>query len=150
DKENRALQDRLRAQHTTSKRALLPLDEARDKRWALGFNDLPAPPFTGARVIEPKLSELREYVDWTFFFHAWELKGKYPAILDNPSSGAAARELFEHAQELLDEIQAKGWLRAAGVYGFWPGRADGDDIALDNGVRFPMLRQQVDHGDDKP
>src|SRR5207248_2061072 len=55
-----------------------------------------------------------------------------------------------HAQELLDEIQANRWLQARGVYGFWPARADGDDVALDNGVRFPMLRQQVDHGDDKP
>jgi 5-methyltetrahydrofolate--homocysteine methyltransferase len=150
DKSNRALQDKLRAQHTAVKRTLLPLDEARDKRWALGFNDLPTPPFTGTRVIEPKLSELREYIDWTFFFHAWELKGKYPAILDSPSHGAAARELFAHAEELLDEIQAKGWLRAKGVYGFWPARAEGDDIVLDDGVRLPMLRQQVDHGDEKP
>jgi 5-methyltetrahydrofolate--homocysteine methyltransferase len=93
---------------------------------------------------------LREYIDWTFFFHAWELKGKYPAILDSPSHGAAARELFSHAEELLDEIQTKGWLRAKGVYGYWPARAEGDDIVLDRGVRFPMLRQQVDHGDDKP
>jgi 5-methyltetrahydrofolate--homocysteine methyltransferase len=150
DKSNRALQEKLRAQHTTTKRTLLPLDEARDKRWALGFNDLPKPPFTGTRVIEPKLSELREYIDWTFFFHAWELKGKFPAILESPSHGAAARELFGHAEELLEEIEAKGWLRAKGVYGFWPARAEGDDIALDNGVRLPMLRQQVDHGDEKP
>jgi 5-methyltetrahydrofolate--homocysteine methyltransferase len=150
DKANRTLQDKLRAQHTTAKRALLPLDESRDKRWALGFNDLPTPPFTGTRVIEPKLSELREFIDWTFFFHAWELKGKFPAILESPSHGAAARELFGHAKELLDEIEAKGWLRAKGVYGFWGARADGDDIVLDNGVRLPMLRQQVDHGDEKP
>ena len=150
DKANRTLQDKLRAQHTTARRALLPLDEARDKRWALGFNDLPTPPFTGTRVIEPTLTELREYIDWTFFFHAWELKGKFPAILESPSHGAAARELFGHAKELLDEIEAKQWLRAKGVYGFWGARADGDDIVLDNGVRLPMLRQQVDHGDDKP
>jgi 5-methyltetrahydrofolate--homocysteine methyltransferase len=150
DRANRTLQDKLRAQHTTTKRSLLPLDEARDKRWALGFNDLPAPPFTGTRVIEPTLSELREFIDWTFFFHAWELKGKFPAILESPSHGAAARELFGHARELLDEIEAKQWLRAKGVYGFWGARADGDDIVLDNGVRLPMLRQQVDHGDDKP
>src|SRR5207247_2947542 len=76
--------------------------------------------------------------------------GKRPPTLGSPSQGAAARELFGHAQELLDEIQAMRWLQARGVYGFWPARADGDDIALDNGVRFPMLRQQVDHGDDKP
>ena len=150
DKDNRALQDKLRAQHSTTRRKLLPLDEARDKRWALGFDDLPKPPFTGTRVIEPKLSALREYIDWTFFFHAWELKGKFPAILESPSHGAAARELFGHAEELLDEIQAKGWLRARGVYGFWGARAEGDDIVLDNGVRLPMLRQQVDHGNDKP
>jgi 5-methyltetrahydrofolate--homocysteine methyltransferase len=150
DKANRTLQDKLRAQHTTAKRALLPLDESRDKRWALGFNDLPTPPFTGTRVIEPKLSELHEFIDWTFFFHAWELKGKFPAILESPSHGAAARELFGHAKELLDEIEANSWLRAKGVYGFWGARADGDDIVLDNGVRLPMLRQQVDHGDEKP
>jgi 5-methyltetrahydrofolate--homocysteine methyltransferase len=150
DKANRTLQDKLRAQHATAKRSLLPLDEARDKRLALGFNDLPTPPFTGTRVIEPSLSELRDYIDWTFFFHAWELKGKFPAILESPSHGAAARELFGHAKELLDEIEAKGWLRAKGVYGFWGAHAEGDDIVLDNGVRLPMLRQQVDHGDDKP
>jgi 5-methyltetrahydrofolate--homocysteine methyltransferase len=61
-----------------------------------------------------------------------------------------ARELFEHANELLDEIQSKRWLEAKGVYGFWPAHAEADDILLENGVRFPMLRQQVDHGDDKP
>jgi len=150
DKANRALQDKLRAQHTTQKRTLLPLDEARDRRWALGFDDLPTPPFTGTKVIEPTLLELREYIDWTFFFHAWELKGKFPAILESPSHGAAARELFAHAEELLAEIQAKGWLSAKGVYGFWAARAEGDDIVLDNAVRLPMLRQQVDHGDEKP
>jgi 5-methyltetrahydrofolate--homocysteine methyltransferase len=150
DRDNRALQDKLRAQHTTSRRALLTLDAAREQRLRLGFDDLPAPPFTGTRVAEPQLSVLRAYIDWTFFFHAWELKGKFPAILESPSHGAAARELFGHAEELLDEIQAKGWLRARGVFGYWPALTQGDDIVLENGVRFPMLRQQVDHGDDKP
>jgi len=150
ESENAALQEKLRAQHTSSRRPLLTLAESRARRLLLPFGELPQPPFVGRKVIEPELAQLREYVDWTFFFHAWELKGKYPAILDSPSQGAAARELFGHAQELLDEIQANRWLQARGVYGFWPARADGDDIALDNGVRFPMLRQQVDHGDDKP
>src|SRR3989449_1344899 len=150
ERDNFALQEKLRSQHATSRRPLLTLGDARNKKLRLPFDGIPNPPFTGRKVIEPSIAELREYVDWTFFFHAWELKGKYPAILDNPSQGAAARELFGHAQELLDEIQTKGWLRARGVYGFWPARADGDDLALDNGVRFPMLRQQVDHGDDKP
>jgi 5-methyltetrahydrofolate--homocysteine methyltransferase len=150
ERDNFALQEKLRAQHSSSRRPLLTLGEARDKRLRLPFVDLPKPPFTGRKTIEPSLAELREYIDWTFFFHAWELKGKFPAILDSPSHGAAARELFGHAQELLDEIEKHSWLQARGVYGFWPSRADGDDIALDNGVRFPMLRQQVDHGDDKP
>jgi 5-methyltetrahydrofolate--homocysteine methyltransferase len=150
DRDNRTLQEKLRAQHSQSRRALLTLDEARSKRLRLTFANLPKPPFVGTKVIEPKISQLREYIDWTFFFHAWELKGKFPAILDNPSHGAAARELFGHANEMLDEIERKSWLRAKGVYGFWKACADGDDIVLENGVRFPMLRQQVDHGDDKP
>src|SRR5439155_923656 len=114
------------------------------------FDDLPTPPFVGTQVIEPRISELRAYIDWTFFFHAWELKGKFPAILESPSHGAVARELFGHAEEMLDEIEANDWLRAKGVYGFWPATTEGDDIVLENGARFPMLRQQVDHGDDKP
>ncbi len=150
EQDNYALQEKLRAQHSSARRPLLSLSDARAKRLRVPFDDVPKPPFTGRKVIEPRIAELRQYIDWTFFFHAWELKGKYPAILDSPSHGPAARELFEHATELLDEIQAKGWLRARGVYGFWPARADGDDIALENGVRFPMLRQQVDHGNDKP
>jgi 5-methyltetrahydrofolate--homocysteine methyltransferase len=150
DRDNQALQEKLRTQHTATRRALLTLEDARAKRQRLAFDNLPKPPFVGTKVIEPKLSLLREYIDWTFFFTAWELKGKFPAILDSPSHGAVARELFEHANELLDEIVAKGWLQAKGVYGFWPVRAEGDDIILDNGVRFPMLRQQVDHGDSKP
>jgi 5-methyltetrahydrofolate--homocysteine methyltransferase len=150
DRDNRANQEKLRSQHSAARRELIPLDAARDHRWRLQFDDLPRPPFTGVRTVEPSISTLREYIDWTFFFHAWELKGKFPAILDSPSHGAAARELFSHAEELLDEIQTKGWLAARGVYGYWPAHADGDDIVLDNGVRFPMLRQQVEHGDDKP
>ena len=93
---------------------------------------------------------LREYVDWTFFFHAWELKGRFPKILDDPVVGAAARDLYENANELLDEIVAGELLQARGVYGFWPAVAEGDDVVLANGVRFPMLRQQADHQDSRP
>jgi 5-methyltetrahydrofolate--homocysteine methyltransferase len=150
DRDNQALQEKLRTQHSATRRALLTLDDARAKRQRLAFDDLPKPPFAGTKVIEPPIATLREYIDWTFFFTAWELKGKFPAILDSPSHGAVARELFEHAKELLDEIEAKKWLQAKGVYGFWPARAEGDDVILENGVRFPMLRQQVDHGDSKP
>ncbi len=150
DRDNRVLQEKLRAQHTSSRRELLPIARARSQRAKLEFDDLPQPPFTGRRVVEPTIKELREYIDWTFFFHAWELKGKFPAILESPSYGVAARELFSHAEELLDEIQSRGWLKAKGVYGFWPAHSEGDDIALDGVTSFPMLRQQVEHGDDKP
>ncbi len=97
-------------------------------------------------MIAPDLRELRELIDWQFFFAAWELKGKYPAILDQP----AARELFDDGLALLDEIIAGGLLQARGVYGFWPAHADGDDIAIDRGPRFPMLRQQAARSDTRP
>jgi hypothetical protein len=102
--------------------------------------------------VEPPLTELRPLIDWTFFFTAWELKGRYPQILDHPQQGEAARELFENGNELLDAIIADGSIQARGVYGFWPAQAEGDDIVLADGSVFPMLRQQVDHGadDDRP
>jgi 5-methyltetrahydrofolate--homocysteine methyltransferase len=151
DRANRELQAELRVQHEGKmRRALLSLDASREARLRLPFDDLTAPSFTGVRVVEPELALLRGYVDWTFFFHAWELRGRFPAILDHPEMGAAARELYANALTLLDEIERDGLLRARGVYGFWPARAEGDDIVLADGRRFPMLRQQVDHGDERP
>jgi 5-methyltetrahydrofolate--homocysteine methyltransferase len=85
-------------------------------------------------------------IDWTFLFLAWELKGKYPAILEQP----VARELFDDANALLDQIIAAGSLRAEGVYGFWPARSVGDDILLDGAPDFPMLRQQTQKPDGRP
>ena len=93
---------------------------------------------------------LRDYIDWTFFFHAWELKGRYPAILDDPEKGEVARDLLATANELLDEIAAGGLLQARGVYGFWPAVAEGDDVVLEGGIRLAMLRQQGDHADSRP
>jgi 5-methyltetrahydrofolate--homocysteine methyltransferase len=84
-------------------------------------------------------------IDWQFFFLAWELKGKYPAILDQP----AARELFEEGNALLDEIIEGGHFQAHGAYGFWPAHCDGDDIVLDH-ARFPMLRQQTAKPEGRP
>src|SRR5262249_3748233 len=107
-------------------------------------------PPPGRRGSEPPLAVLGGYIDCPFSFHAWALRGRFPGILSHSELGPAARELYENAQTLLDEIVANGWLRARGVFGFWPARACGDDLVLDNGVRFPMLRQQVDHGDDRP
>jgi 5-methyltetrahydrofolate--homocysteine methyltransferase len=146
DLENRAEQDRLRDLHAEKERKpLLPLAQARDNRIRVDFDDLPVPEFTGRRVVEPELATLREYVDWQFFFHAWELKGKFPAILDQP----AARELYDDAQRLLDRIVDERLLTARGVYGFWPASAEGDDVVLDD-MRFCFLRQQTDYGDSRP
>ena len=153
DHDNRVEQDRLRALYAEKEQQpLLPYRVAVERRTPIVWRkeDLAAPSFTGTRVVEPGLDYLRPYIDWTFFFTAWELKGRYPAILDHPQHGAAARELFENANELLDRIVADGSLASRGVYGFWPATAEGDDIVLANGVRFPLLRQQADHGDSRP
>jgi 5-methyltetrahydrofolate--homocysteine methyltransferase len=152
DAENRADQDRLRALHAEKgRKPLLSLREARTRRTPIDWHedDLASAPFTGARVVDEDLATLREYIDWTFFFHAWELKGRYPAIFDHPEKGEVARDLFLNANELLDEVVAASSLQARGVYGFWPAVAEGDDVALD-GARFPMLRQQADHADSRP
>jgi 5-methyltetrahydrofolate--homocysteine methyltransferase len=147
DVENRADQERLRELHAEKERKpLLPLAQARENRHRVSFDDLPVPEFTGRRFVEPDLATLREYVDWQFFFHAWELKGKYPAILEQP----AARELFDDAQRLLDRIVEERLLTARGVFGFWPASSDGDDVLLDEGTRFCFLRQQSDYGDSRP
>jgi 5-methyltetrahydrofolate--homocysteine methyltransferase len=153
DAENRADQDRLRALHAEKgRKPLLPLREARLRRTPIEWqaDDLAPPPFVGARLVEEDVATLRGYVDWTFFFHAWELKGRYPAILDDPEKGTVARDLLANANELLDEIVAAGSLRPQGAYGFWPAFADGDDVVLDGGTRFSMLRQQADHADSRP
>jgi 5-methyltetrahydrofolate--homocysteine methyltransferase len=146
DDENRVLQERLRVQHAEKqRRPLLSLQAARANRHVVPFDDLPDPPFTGARDVEPEIAELVGYIDWQFFFHAWDLKGKFPAILDNP----AARELYEDARALLADIAGNTLLHARGVYGFWPAYADGDDVVIDS-TRFCFLRQQADHADGRP
>ncbi|MFY1698489.1 MULTISPECIES: methionine synthase [unclassified Solwaraspora] len=143
DTDNRADQERLREQHTNRRQPLLTLAQARANRETVSFDDLPVPAFTGVRYVEPTLDELRPMIDWQFLFLAWELKGKYPAILEQP----VARELFDDANTMLDQIIADGSLRAHGAYGFWPAHSDGDDLVLgaDSGqsVRLPMLRQQT-------
>jgi 5-methyltetrahydrofolate--homocysteine methyltransferase len=147
DQANRQEQNRLRdAYAEKERRPLLPLRAARANGEQLEFDELATPAFTGPRVVEPSLAELRELIDWQFFFHAWELKGKFPAILEQP----AARELYDDATEQLDELVRDGLLHARGVYGFWPASREGDDVVLGNGVRFPMLRQQAAWGDSRP
>jgi 5-methyltetrahydrofolate--homocysteine methyltransferase len=147
EQENAELQDRLRDQHAErDRKPLLPIEEARANRELVDFSDLPVPEFTGTRVVEPDLETLCRYIDWQFFFHAWELKGKFPAILDRPE----AHELYDDAQALLAEIVNGKLLEPRGTYGFFPARSEGDDIVLADGTRLCMLRQQSAYGDSRP
>ena len=153
DAKNRASQERLRMAHgSRERRPLIPYEEARTRRfssddWAAA---VAVPEFTGRRIVdEVSLAELAEYIDWTFFFTAWELKGRFPAILESSRYGAAARELYDDGRELLQRIIAGKLLTPRAVYGFWPANSEGDDITLYESpdrqielARFPMLRQQ--------
>ncbi|MFN8065379.1 MAG: methionine synthase [Vicinamibacterales bacterium] len=157
---NRGLQEQLRVQHAARKeRPLLPYDAALKNRLAIDWpsESLPTPAFLGRRSIEVPLEELVPYIDWTFFFTAWDLKGRFPAILDHPEYGGAARELYDNARTLLDRIVRERLLTARGVYGFWPAASEGDDLVLfvdeqrtGEQLRFNMLRQQEMMPDGKP
>ncbi|MCA9522470.1 MAG: methionine synthase, partial [Myxococcales bacterium] len=104
-----------------------------------------------------ELGSLRSYIDWTPFFHVWELKGKYPSIFDNPDFGDAARELYDNAQLILDRIIDEKLLQAHALFGFFPANSDGDDVIVYSDdtrtrewLRFYMLRQQIAKASDKP
>jgi 5-methyltetrahydrofolate--homocysteine methyltransferase len=157
----RAEQQELRELHASKlKKPLVPLALARKNRARTMFRreDVPAPAFLGRRELrDVPLAEIARYIDWTFFFTAWDLPGRFPQILDHPKYGAAARDLYAAGKKLLDEIIAGKLLQANGVYGFWPAASDGDDIVLYTDetrgtelARFPMLRQQMAHPDEKP
>ncbi len=134
------------------KRPLLPFAEANARKPAMEWkaSDVATPSFLGRRVIENQaLEELVPYIDWTFFFTAWELRGKFPTIFEHPKYGAAARELFADGKKKLDELVQGKLIRASAVYGFWPAASEGNDIVLFTDesrsrelLRFPMLRQQ--------
>ncbi len=158
---NREAQQRLRDRHGARKqKRLLPWAEARANptpiEWRVGAQ--PEPTFTGTRVLDDvRLEDLVSYIDWTLFFSTWELKGRFPAILDHPTYGAAARELYDHGRALLDRIVAERLLTPKGVYGFWPAACTGDDMVLYEGgpdgpvaATFPMLRQQEAQPDGRP
>ncbi len=153
DRKNRASQERLRLAHQSrTERPLIPLADARARRAKLDFSpeNLATPEFTGLRVIDDApLAEIESFIDWTFFFTAWELKGRFPAVLNHPTQGPAARELYENGKALLRKLVDGRELRARGAYGLWPANSIGDDLVLwsDSSrklevARFPMLRQQ--------
>ena len=137
----------------------LPLARARANPHRIDWAayDPPAPSFLGTRVFQDwDLADLARYIDWTPFFQTWELKGRYPKILEDEKQGEAARQLFEDAQAMLGQIIDETWFAPKAVVGFWPANAVGDDIALFGDERrmgeigaFRMLRQQLPRRDGK-
>jgi 5-methyltetrahydrofolate--homocysteine methyltransferase len=132
----------------------LSLEDARANALKLDWSGTyrpQTPSFLGVRTIQDySLAELRDYIDWSPFFATWELTGKYPAILDDPKYGPAARDLFADAQAMLEGIVGEGSLRASAALGFWPANAEGDDILLYDDERrtapvavLHTLRQQL-------
>ena len=151
----RADYDRIRQAHQErGSKALVSLEAARAHRlpteWATA--DLPVPAFTGVRTIDRmSLRELVPFIDWTPFFHTWELRGRYPGILEDPTVGPKAKELLADAEALLAEIIRDDLLTARGVYGFFPANSVGDDIELYRDLdrqelvtTFHTLRQQME------
>ena len=124
--------ERVREKHAgrRSKTKLATLDEARANRMKIDWRDYTPPPpnMLGVRTFDDyPLEEIRPYIDWTPFFHAWQLKGSYPKILDDPEKGEEARKLLTDAQDLLDRIIAEKWLTARAVFGLFPANALEDD-----------------------
>jgi 5-methyltetrahydrofolate--homocysteine methyltransferase len=156
----RAEQEELRAKYGQKRaRPLLTLDQARTNSLKSDWDtlEIPVPWFVGRRIVEPAVQDLVPYIDWQFFFTAWELKGRFPAILQDPTIGSAATDLYRHAQEILGRIIKEKRFTPRGVYGFWPANAIGDDVVLykDDArrteiARFPMLRQQEPIADGRP
>ncbi|WP_205304960.1 methionine synthase [Nocardioides sp. 616] len=153
--------DSLRARHATKHdRPMLDLAAARENRTPIEWEGYvpPAPANPGVHVLESyPLAELRDYIDWQPFFNAWEMKGRFPDILNNPVTGEAARKLYDDAQQMLDKVIAEDWLTANAVYGFFPANAVGDDLELyvdgsrtDVLTRLHHLRQQGEHRDGVP
>ena len=135
---------------------LLPLEEARANFYDAFLSDKPAPPEQpGLHIFDDwSLSHLRDFIDWTPFFRAWELHGNYPAILTDEVVGETATQLFADANAMLDKIIAEKWLTARGVAGLWPCARDGDDVTIhlpetEEHIRLPFLRQQVKKSRDR-
>jgi 5-methyltetrahydrofolate--homocysteine methyltransferase len=151
--QHRAEYEALRKAHAAPRQAVVSLETARSRRTPIEWRaeDLPVPEFTGVRVLDDfPLATLREFIDWTPFFHAWGLKGVYPRILDHEEYGEQARQIFTEGNALLNTIIEKKLITARGVYGLFPANAIGDDVALyaeDARVselgRFHFLRQQA-------
>jgi 5-methyltetrahydrofolate--homocysteine methyltransferase len=157
---HRADYEALRKAHSAPRQKLVSIETARKRRTPIEWrpDEIPVPEFTGVRVLDNfPLATLREFIDWSPFFHTWGLKGIYPRILDHPEHGAQARQIFDEGNALLDCIVEKKWITARGVYGLFPASAVGDDVALFTDAtrekeigRFHFLRQQANKEGSEP
>src|SRR6202034_2350770 len=146
--------------HSAPRQTVVSLETARKRRSPIEWRaeDLPVPKFTGVRVLDNfPLATLRDFIDWTPFFHTWGLKGVYPRILEHEGQGVQARQIFTEANALLDVMIEKNLITARGVYGLFPANAVGDDVELytDNTRskiqrRFHFLRQQANREGSEP
>jgi len=155
--QHRADYEALRKTHAAPKKTLVPLAAARERRTPIVWRaeDIAKPEFTGVRVLEDfPLAELREYIDWSPFFHAWGMKGIYPRILQEGEQASQARQLLAEGKALLDRIIREKLLTARGVYGLFAANAVGDDVELQVGggkqARLHFLRQQADREGAEP
>jgi len=158
--QHRADYEALRKAHSAPRLKVVPLETARARRTPIEWRaeDLPTPSFTGVRVLDNfPLATLREFIDWSPFFHAWGLKGIYPRILEHEGHGAQARQVFKEGNALLDRIIEENLIAARGVYGFFPASAVGDDVELYTDEtrekvleRFHFLRQQTNREGAEP
>jgi 5-methyltetrahydrofolate--homocysteine methyltransferase len=158
--QHRADYEALRKAHAAPRQHVVPIEAARTRRTAIEWRteDIPVPTFTGVRVLDNfPLAKLREFIDWSPFFHTWGLKGIYPRILDDERQGVEARKIFDDGNALLDKIIDKNLITARGVYGFFPAGAIGDDVELyTDGTRrqvlerFHFLRQQANREGNEP
>lgn len=172
--------ERVRSQHAGQRAKLVSLEAARANAAKLKFDDLPKPRFTGLRVLSAEggagsplpaaerrarsdapdlvsLSDLVPFIDWTPFFHTWELRGVYPKILQHEKHGEEARKLFADAQKLLESMVSGKLLEPRGVYGLFPANRVGDDVELYTEesrakvlTKFHFLRQQLEKTDGTP
>ncbi|WP_419803970.1 methionine synthase [Terriglobus sp.] len=150
----------LRRAHLAPKQSLTPIGEARARRTPIEWHaqDIATPEFFGVRVLHDfPLTTLREFIDWSPFFHTWGLRGLYPRILDDERQGEEARKLYDDAQRMLDRIISTHALTARGVYGFFPASATGDDVELYCNEarvrvheRLHFLRQQANREGKEP
>jgi 5-methyltetrahydrofolate--homocysteine methyltransferase len=158
--QHRADYEALRKAHSAPRQKGVPLETARARRTPIEWRpeDLPAPAFTGVRVLDNfPLATLRDYIDWSPFFHTWGMKGIYPRILEDERQGEEARKIFAEANALLDLVIQKNLIAARGVYGFFPANVVGDDIELYTDEaratvleRFHFLRQQSNREGNEP